>query len=78
VFYEGDDWDNRLVQSGEEKAFPYANIAEAMKALGDLGWELVAISPRSSYLGGHSGTSSDDCAGFTSEEIWVFKRPQEE
>jgi len=44
--------------------------------LGDEGWELVAISSRSGYLGGYGGNTSPDYAGFTNNEIWVFKRPK--
>ena len=55
------------------------DIDKTLEELGNDGWELVAIEPRSSYLGGHrEGSSfsnySDDYAGFTSNELWVFKR----
>lgn len=36
--------------------------------LGKEGWELVSVSPRSTV----GGLAS---AGFTSEEVWVLKRP---
>ena len=52
---------------------------EILEQLGDEGWELVAVVPRSSYLGGKQlGDLSLDYAGFTSEELWVFKRPREQ
>lgn len=45
--------------------------------LGEQGWELVAVSASSNTLGGrptsHGGL---DYAGFTGEELWVFKRPK--
>lgn len=47
-------------------------------SLGSEGWELVAVVPRSGVLGSsNSGATSIDFAGFTSEQLWVFKRPQE-
>lgn len=44
------------------------DIESKIKQLGNEGWELVAVVPRSSF-GGEVG------AGFTSNELWVFKRP---
>lgn len=54
------------------------NIEAMLPQLGEEGWELVAISSRSSTLGGYFTTSigSGDMAGFTDEETWVFKRPK--
>jgi len=56
------------------------DITKNLVELGDQGWELVAVTPRSSYLGGldtsYSGRG-DDYAGFTSDELWVFKRPKQ-
>lgn len=45
------------------------DITKASNELGKQGWELVAISPRSGVLSPFGAVS-----GFTSEEIWVFKR----
>jgi len=39
--------------------------------LGEEGWELIAAVPRSSVI---IGTGLG--AGFTSDELWVFKRPK--
>jgi hypothetical protein len=56
------------------------DIVKELEKLGNEGWELVAVSSRSSYLGGHKSGSmwgySDDYAGFTNQELWVFKRPK--
>lgn len=45
------------------------NIVSQLPQLGDDGWELVTILPRSSV--GSSGG-----AGVTTDEVWVFKRPK--
>jgi hypothetical protein len=63
------------------------DIDKTLKELGDEGWELVAVTSESDYLGGHKGSTnrlvtgtgdtqseSIDYAGFTSHELWVFKR----
>jgi len=53
------------------------DIIKKLEELGEQGWELVTVTPRSSYLGSHSTYAygvSDDFAGFTSHELWVFKR----
>lgn len=44
-----------------------ANIYVKLRELGDAGWELTGISSRSGAPG-HPG--------FSTEEIWVFKRPK--
>lgn len=46
------------------------DIPSTVEALGEEGWELMAVVPRSSILIGIVG------AGFTSDELWVFKRPK--
>ncbi len=45
------------------------DIEASLPALGEEGWELVAVVPRSSIVG-------TGAAGFTSDELWVFKRPK--
>lgn len=52
------------------------DMEKILPTLGDEGWELVAITSRSGYLGGNTTISYNDYAGFTSNEIWVFKRPR--
>jgi hypothetical protein len=46
-----------------------SDVIKASNELGKQGWELVAISPRSGVLSPFGAV-----AGFTSEEVWVFKR----
>jgi hypothetical protein len=45
-------------------------IIEALPSLGENGWELVSVVPRSSLTG-------ESVAGFTSDELWIFKRLNE-
>ncbi len=55
------------------------DIAKTAEELGNDGWELVAVTPRSDLLRAHSGATSNtpvEMAGFTSTELWVFKRPK--
>jgi hypothetical protein len=45
------------------------NVVSMLPQLGDEGWELVAVTSRSSTFGlGY--------AGMTNDELWVFKRPK--
>jgi Domain of unknown function (DUF4177) len=61
------------------------DIENELPKLGEEGWELVSISPRSNRFGGHHATRGItpphhegwDYAGFTTEEEWVFKRPKD-
>lgn len=46
------------------------DIAELLPAIGNEGWELVAISSRTSSF------SVDAQSGLVTEEVWVFKRPK--
>jgi hypothetical protein len=67
-------WEYKLVQRSRALAEGSAqdwdiDIAAQLPALGDEGWELVAISAHSSQ--GHAAH-----AGVTSDEVWVFKRPR--
>jgi len=61
------------------------DMEKLLVTLGDEGWELVAITTRSSYLGSMAASelksyggvvTQNDYAGFTDNEIWVFKRPK--
>ncbi len=54
------------------------DIAGKLSTLGAEGWELVCISPRSGDMNSADlCTSHYSTAGFTTEELWVFKRPIE-
>ncbi|MBM3236511.1 DUF4177 domain-containing protein [Candidatus Poribacteria bacterium] len=44
------------------------DIKEYLTSLGNEGWELVAIVPRSD--------SPAEAPGYTTSELWVFKRPK--
>lgn len=82
-WYMEGKWVNRIISDGGEKLSEGESMHAILKMLGQEGWELVAITPRSSRLGGSDERHSDkgvaisaDYAGFTSEEVWVFKRPK--
>lgn len=45
------------------------DIEKLLAELGDEGWELVTIEPRSDYIGPY-------CSGTTTSSLWVFKRPK--
>jgi hypothetical protein len=46
-------------------------ITAKIQELGDQGWEMVSATPLSSHSCG-----SGDCAGFTSQVTFLFKRPK--
>lgn len=46
-----------------------SNVVGQLPDLGDQGWELVSVVPRSSTPGSASG-------GVVSDELWIFKRPK--
>ena len=50
------------------------DLGALLEALGNDGWELVAVVPRPSALG---LVGAADYAGFTNQELWVFKRPKQ-
>lgn len=59
----------RTVAAGEVTSGWDENIVGMLPELGDEGWELVTVLPRSS-----SGGATN--AGMTTDELWVFKRPK--
>jgi hypothetical protein len=67
---EADCWKTYLAEEGGEVECetPFQKL---IAQLGEEGWELTGISPRSDFM----GTAVADIAGFTSTEVWVFKRP---
>lgn len=86
-FHWAGDWDT-WYEDGNKLPTP-VNITKKLGELGEAGWELVAVVPRSGLVGGVSTIygftanlvgggktegSSTDFAGFTSEQLWVFKR----
>ena len=55
------------------------DIDKTLLEFGEDGWELVTVTPRSSIMGGYNDGYSahhHDYAGFTDQELWVFKRPR--
>lgn len=44
------------------------DIDRALAEMGNAGWELVAVEPRSDYV-------DEACAGTTTSDNWIFKRP---
>lgn len=82
-------WEYKLVVRAREferhDEFKFApgqwtvDIAKTAEELGNEGWELVAVTPRSDLLRASSGIATEvpiEMAGFTSTELWVFKRPK--
>jgi hypothetical protein len=62
------EWE--LVTGGELlRQYGKIGFVELIQRLGDDGWELVSVVPRSSIGGAES-------SGFTSEQVWIFKRPK--
>lgn len=57
------------------------DIEKIAAELGNDGWELVSVAPRSSCLvNPHSSDpryAKDSAAGITDGELWVFKRPKD-
>ena len=85
-YHTAGEWTCKLFSASHNGDWPYRGFQEALLDLGRSGWELVTVSPRSSYLGGYhfdsiggatSIAQATDYAGYTSEEMWVFKRPLE-
>jgi tetratricopeptide (TPR) repeat protein len=67
-------------KDGGAKEFNIDMNTELIK-LGEAGWELVAVTSRSGIMGqqvttGGATSIAIDYAGFTTNELWVFKRPK--
>lgn len=59
------------VWAEDDKPLPGpVTITAKIKELGDQGWEMVSATPYSSHSCG------GDCAGFTSQVTYFFKRPK--
>ncbi len=65
---EFSDWYETSGQTGKQLPPPVSMPAKANE-LGDQGWELVSVTPI-------SNRSCPDCAGFTSQISYWFKRPK--
>jgi hypothetical protein len=74
--HRASDWKKSIHTADGELNIGKKDMPDLLARLGEDGWELVSISPRSSYLGGSSAVPAD-YAGFTDHEVWVFKRPKE-
>jgi hypothetical protein len=74
LFRGATPWENSIVfqTSNHPKTEEFPLL---LNNLGEQGWELIAVSPRSSFVG-TSGYAAA-LAGFTDTEVWVFKRPKE-
>jgi hypothetical protein len=87
--WSGSKWEVKVYHSDAEPEHWDGDFAPLLDKLGDQGWELVGITPRASVLGlpgkvagsltNGSGVMqgwSTDYAGYTTDEIWAFKRPK--
>ena len=62
------DW---TVWAEDDKPLPGPiTLTAKIRQLGDQGWEMVAVTPLSSH------SCDGDCAGFTSQMSYFFKRPK--
>jgi len=89
-YHDSDKWANHIIYPDGKSEKIDLDFTVFINRLGEQGWELVSVSPRSSYLGGESTfygnklafvvsrttNKSTDYAGFTDAEIWAFKRPK--
>lgn len=90
-FLKPTDWRDWISKIGYDPVEFTDRFVDVINSLGEVGWELVGVSPRSGFGGFHqttgfvatgliTGTSgstqgfNSDFAGFTSEEVWSFKR----
>jgi len=74
VYYDAGEWKNLYINGSDVGFAKASDMATILKAMGDQGWELVAVEPISSAAtsGVQGGFSM---AGATTDERWVFKRP---
>ncbi len=60
----------KVYDDGKSMGIMGGDVAVLSAKLGEEGWELVSVTPRSSTVSLH-GTQT---AGVTTDELWVFKR----
>jgi len=75
--YEGQKWEYKILPRSRGVAGGGLSAAkaaqwnppnlESLSQMGEEGWELVAVVSE-------SGIPNNQTAGFTSDELWVFKR----
>lgn len=76
-YHEASKWSTRIYTGGTGKD-TNETLSDVLTRLGEEGWEMVAGWPRSSILGGYTVVmAASDYAGFTDEEVILFKRPKE-
>jgi len=72
--FQASNWSN-WAEDGKPLPTP-VDIQRKLTELGCQGWELVSVMSRSDMASCTDGTfGAHDLAGFTSSELWVFKRP---
>jgi len=73
-WYEFEDW---TTFDNGTKLPPGTEIKTVMAKAGSEGWELVSVTPISSFAGSSvTGNDSTALAGATSEMVYWFKRPK--
>ena len=72
------EWSKWIEVSGEViTSLPLpVSMPKKENELGSQGWELVAVTPISSNAGGSGTSGYNNLAGFTSQILYVFKRPK--
>ena len=62
-------WEYKVVRRQRDVGSVWSvDMVDVLPGLGDEGWELVAVEPRS---------DTTDFAGITTSDLWIFKRPLE-
>ncbi len=70
-------WEYKTFYRSRNSNSKWSLDIEEIIACGKEGWELIAVTPRSGDLYANL-PSSTTTPGYTSEELWVFKRPIED
>ncbi len=72
-FHRAGDWRFFIYTKDGISDIQFESMEDMTNKLGDEGWELVTFAAQSDFLG---GIQACDLAGFTTQQIWVFKRPK--